>query len=52
MTKQTNPADLSEYAEEKIPFDAVIKRLGRAAAPAPQTPKPKSKPKKRAKRAA
>lgn len=49
MTKQAKPLDLSEYAEEKIPFDAVIRRLGNTKAPAPTKRKtakaaPKRKP--------
>ena len=39
------PVDLSEYAEEAIPFDEVIRVLGKAHAP-----EPPPKPAKRAKR--
>ena len=29
-TKQTKPLDLSEYTEEAIPFDVVIRRIAHA----------------------
>jgi len=50
MTKpKPKPVDLSEYAEEAVPFDTVMRQLLKAA-PAPRTtakPKPAKKAQKR-----
>ena len=37
--KPSKPVDLSEYAEEAIPFDLVIKKLAKVGQP--QQPKPR-----------
>jgi hypothetical protein len=43
-TKQAKQIDLSEYAEEKIPFDAVIRKLAKAKLPeTKKSLKPKKK---------
>lgn len=39
--KQPKRIDLSEYAEEAIPFDAVIRKIGKVAPIAIRKPKPK-----------
>lgn len=47
-TKHTKPSDLSEYSEERIPFDVVIRKLGKVKTATPEKkktakPAPKSK---------
>lgn len=50
MTKQKpKPIDLSEYAEEAIPFDAVIRKLAHVKPANEPQAKPRKKAKKRAK---
>ncbi|MDP1536053.1 MAG: hypothetical protein Q8L95_02580 [Burkholderiales bacterium] len=47
--KKAKPVDLSEYAEEAVPFDTVMRQILRAP-PAPRTapaPKPAKKAQKR-----
>lgn len=41
-TKQPDKIDLSEYAEEKVPFDDVIRRIASAKPVHKVTPKPKT----------
>lgn len=44
--KNSKPVDLSEYAEEAIPFDAVIRKLAKAkAVPIPPMKKQKKREK-------
>ena len=40
-TKQPKPVDLSEYAEERIPFDTVIRKLSRVKTTHATPAKPK-----------
>lgn len=40
--KQAKPLDLSEYAEEAIPFDAVIRKLGKVKPAEHEKPKKKT----------
>ena len=44
-TKTNKPIDLSEYAEEAIPFDAVIRKIMSAPPHHIEAPKPKAKKK-------
>ena len=44
--KQPKPIDLSEYAEERVPFDAVILKLAKVKPPQP-TAKPAKAARKR-----
>jgi hypothetical protein len=37
--KKEKPVDLSEYAEERIPFDAVIRKLGKVKLAEPEKKK-------------
>ena len=46
-TKQPKPIDLSEYAEEAVPFDAVILKLAKVK---PAQPAAKIKPAKTARK--
>jgi hypothetical protein len=49
MTKKPKPVDLSEYEQEAVPFDAVIRQLARVKPAHPAPHKPQRKAKKRAK---
>jgi hypothetical protein len=40
-TKQAKPVDLSEYAEEAIPFDVVTRKLGKTKPAIPEITKRK-----------
>jgi len=45
INKKQNIPDLSEYADEAIPFDDVIRKIGRMIPHSNRKPKSKIKPK-------